>query len=353
MIALTYLRRRPATPVAIALAMTAAVALGSARCDDRPSMPTPDVVRVGSGFMLVWQVPRGDHYEILAARAGATSHTLLTTDEPVARVQLGGSGDHMIVLVWRRPDGDDDGRVRVFTIPIDRDGRPRRDPQPQYIAGDGVCTGIATVGDRYVTGSVLGASRFGDGAVFADTYDRDGNLVGHVGIAFPESSCAIAGNGERVAIAFGKIDPIRLSVRDPATGRWTATAALDDAGFPTRMVAYHDGWALLYIAIGAHHGPAVAIFDGRGALRTIERLPHDVEPSAIDLAVNARGLFVSWIDGRTAHFVPVGGEGRPRTKSVDRAASCARAVGYEDRCAMFALDRDDLGMSIVEIPRCP
>jgi len=135
------------------------------------------------------------------------------------------------------------------------------------------------------------------------------------------------------------------ALRDPDRDRRGAR------DLPVWLIADRDGWAPLYVPIG-DAPPAVATFDRDGHLRATYPLPADLEPLTLDLGVNARGLFVTWLDGATAHVIAIGG-GRERRRRIGRAASYARAIGVDDRCALASIDRDEQTLRIDELARCP
>jgi hypothetical protein len=105
-------------------------------------------------------------------------------------------------------------------------------------------------------------------------------------------------------------------------------------------------WAVLYRV--DDHRVRVKIFNPARELESFE-LPFEVNQTA-DLGVNASGLFVAWLDGRTLHVRGVTG-GEDHRVRVARGAGI-RAIGHDDECAVAVRAPDSERVTIQRFPGC-
>jgi hypothetical protein len=137
-----------------------------------------------------------------------------------------------------------------------------------------------------------------------------------------------------------------LDVKEPSTSTHAIENVSTELDWHVSLVpAAGTSWAVLY---RKDDRARVKIFNRARELESFE-LPFEVNQTA-DLGVNARGLFVAWLDGRTLHVRGVTG-GQDHRARVAKDAGI-RATGHDDECAVAVRIPDSNRVTIERFPGC-
>ena len=148
------------------------------------------------------------------------------------------------------------------------------------------------------------------------------------------SSCATAVAADQLVVAtaehtFGPSTTSGIQIQyltptgEPSRSFWIAGSFAVHA-----LVADGDGVVVLHSSAERLFVTRLSARDGVGA--TIE-VPRAVDPTSADLGVDARGLYVTWLAGRTLHVLALDGTRAHRPRRTGPAPSGARTVGAGDR----------------------
>ena len=234
------------------------------------------------------------------------------------------------------------GATNMIVVPLDGHG-DRVGSEAIYHA-DFACHGMGVIDDHVVLAYdwVARSHKHPNDTLGVMYLDRDGDHVSDHVIAYNPRACAIAVHRREVAvvwtrmyykeqsrayantlyIAFESADshiqhsPLRIPVGDVAWG-------------PARVARYEKEWAVLYAEPDGQL--RVALVDSEGALLATRHLPAEVDAETVDLATNARGAFVTWIDGDRVRSLGIDSANRTWTSAGSRA-SRTRALDDGSSC---------------------
>ncbi len=179
--------------------------------------------------------------------------------------------------------------------------------------------------------------------------DRNARYQGERVIAANPIACASAVRGREIAVVWtrwvetGSAEHsvgLRIAFEDPFRGgrneKFVVPVGSVAVG-PVRVAPHGDDWAVLYSDEDTYLH--LAFVDTRGTLLGTRELPRGVDRDTVDLASNARGIFVTWVDGSRVHFLAI--DGSPRApKTAGSRASETRAFGEVASCvAAWTVDR--------------
>ncbi|MGN6105072.1 MAG: hypothetical protein ACTHU0_08210 [Kofleriaceae bacterium] len=230
----------------------------------------------------------------------------------------------------------------MLVVPLDGNGKVVGGEQ-RYQSMDAACHGAGVIGDRVVIAyrEVGRSHRHPEDVLGVLAVDRNGAYLGNRVVAYNPIACASAVHGREIAIAWTRWvetkpgEPaagLRITFEEPRRDGRHETFVVPvgnvDVG-PVRIVRHGDGWAILYGDPDEHLH--VAFVDTQGRLVGTRALPREVEGDTVDLATNARGLFVTWIDGGRVRVRGIDGSSR-ELKTAGSRASETRALGDAASC---------------------
>jgi len=336
------------------LLLVTLVTLRSCGADDEPQW-RPSVVWDGDAYIATWSIYEGDSTSaVFIQRINETSsHRAVRPIFKGPSVRSGPdiahSGQRAIVVFGQGDTpGDEDWHPRrhLVIVPLDRTGNVTGESQttPWAVSPDTLCTAPAWTGRHFVVGygeySRHHRHRDKMGVIFIT---ESGAYRGHILLRGRSSECALAVQGEVLAVAAGRQasdelgSPYNIDVQFIDT---TTAGLLPDvvtihsvnSGSPWSwvvLVPYNNAWALLYM--DADKTSRVALLDRNGIIDTIA-LPVDVEPATAHLGVNDRGLFVTWRRDGKVHLRGLE-PGPAHTVRAPRSSEGTYAVGHADECA--------------------
>jgi hypothetical protein len=349
-------------------------ALSVARCDPPDPVQPPSMAWNGRSYLAAWSVTDRRGVAVYVHRFGdARSYDVNRKDPPIVRSTeirtrpqlLPGRDGFLLVYNQGDAPGEPDWHPRrtLVATPLDLDGVVRGPSQatPAGLSPDSLCQSPVWNGVVHVLGYVehgrhhrhphdtLGLIFLDARATYLGRRVLDTGFIGR---------CVLALRGEVLAIAtmrhaaltgpWGRIDFVSADTgRELAKGLVLHMAE----GWPDLgLQPYGDGWAVLYQ--DDQRVVRVVRFDPQVILEDLA-LPDDIDPRSMDLGVNERGLFVTWLaDGKT-HLRGVTTGSREHTAPTGGTSGGTRAIGHDDECAVAWSNHDGTRLRLLTAKACP
>jgi len=361
------------TLLPLAMAATAG-ALSLARCDQPDPVLPPSMAWNGVSYLATWSVTDRRGVAVYVHRFGdARSHIVTRKDPPIVRSTeirtrpqlLPGRDGFLLVYNQGDEPGEPDWHPRreLVATPLDRDGAVTGEPQrtPPWLSPDGLCQSPVWNGAAHVLGYVergrhhrhphdtLGLIFLGPRGTYLDRRLLETGLFGQ---------CVLALRGDVIALATTRWSStngawVRVDFVAADTGRELADGPVLDLaeGWPRiGLQPYRDGWAVLYQ--DDQRVIRLVRFDQQAILENLA-LPDDIDPRSMDLGVNDRGLFVTWLaDGKT-HLRGVTSGSREHTAPTGGTSGGTRAIGHDGECAVAWSNHDGTRLRLLTATACP
>lgn len=347
-----------------------ATALGAraAACEP-PTVPQAPAIAVDArgGAMVAWEEldPRDGstlYLRRLDARAGVTT---VRGGTVIARFEHGALFDPPEIVAGR-----DGGLVLIrrdtrepVAIPFDRDGAVTGAPQPfagcafrtSHLACFDLCRRPVAIGDRFVVAHRYGLVQVSDSSLMLSTLDARGVTVANETVPRRATvrGCALAARGDQLVIATsegGLLEETGVHVvLRSAAGATTADVWIPSAANVVAAAADRDGaWVLV-----AERGAARVLLVTEAGLQDTIALPADVDPASADLAVAARGPYVTWLSGGRTHRRGLGAGAPDRRERAGRTPAGTRTAGTGDRCVVAWSEDRGRRLRVAGADRCP
>lgn len=354
----------------IPLLVTAAT-VGMQFCSEPQRSPAPAIAATADRYTVAWMRPAKHGGALLVQQFARDTLTALGPPRAVVeRDDLEAGGVEIVAVadgyvVTSRVDDPEGpmGATNMIAVPLD--GRGDRAGTETTYHFDYACHGLGLIDDRVVLAYdwVARSHKHPNDTLGVMYVDRDGDYVRHHVIAYNPRACAIAVHGRELAVVWTRMyykeesreyantlhiafetadsriqhDPFKVPVGDVAWG-------------PARVARYGDEWAVLYAEPdGSLH---VALVDNDGALLATRHLPAEVDAKTVDLATNARGAFVTWVEGDRVRSLGIDSANRTRTNAGSRA-SRTRALGDGSSCVTVWTVGDGKQARIARSADCP
>lgn len=340
-----------------------------ATCEAPARDPAPALAAGEDRYTVAWVRPtrKGSSFEVQqfdmqSLKPVAAPSTIVQRDDLVAgAVELVAVGGRYLAIGRVRDPQRPNAATRILTVPLDARGHAAGE-QSTFLM-DSACHGARVLGP-YVLIVYTRTARshlhpYASLGVLA--VDRDGNYRGEWSVASSPLACASAVHGGELAIVWthwldGELGKrgigLRVAFEEPRRdGRHeTFVVPVGNVGSgPVRIAPLGEDWAILYADRDKHLH--VVIIDSHGTLRRLHELPDTIDGETVDLASNARGLFVTWVDGGRVRFAGIDGRMRA-AKDAGSSASQTRALGAGTRCvAAWTLSAKHA--SLTEAEGCP
>lgn len=335
--------------------------------------PAPALAAASDRYTVAWMRPAKEGGALLVQQfARDTLKPLGAPRVIVERDDLRDGGVELVAidggyLVTSRiqdPEKSPNWATRLLTARLDRNGALVGD-ETTFFAMDYACPGAGVIDDRVAMAYVWIARshHYPRDVLGVLAVDSDGGYRGSRVIEASPMACASAVHGREIAIAWTRWggEPGRRvaelgiafdgPLRDDRSERFNVPVGDVDAG-PLRVAWYRDTWALLYADRDKHLH--VAFVDRSGTLVEARPLPQDIaiDNDSVDLAPNARGLFITWVDGGRVRARGI--NGAPRVvETAGSAPSTTRALGDAASCVVaWTVDGGKRGR-IAKAADCP
>ena len=330
----------------VGLAGLALAATQLATCEPPNRDFAPAIAATDDRYTVAWV--HGDSFEVQqfakrSLKPLAKPTTIARRDDLVAgAVELVAVGDgYLAIGRVEDPQKEPNWATHMLTVPLDARGHAAGELNTFMF--DRACYGPGVVGPYVLIAykHIARSHRHPYDTLGVLALDRDGSYRGSWTVAANPTNCASTVHGNELAIVWthwfrdnhGKSGyELRVAFEEPRRdGRHDSFVVPVGTvgGRPARIASLGDDIALLYADPDDHLH--VAVIDSHGKLLRRERLPDGIDMETADLGSNARGLFVTWIDGSRVRFVGIDGRIRA-VKGGGNAASRTRALGAESRC---------------------
>jgi hypothetical protein len=330
-------------------------------CEPEYPHTAPRLVRVGDGYVAVWEKLTKTGTTLQSARFSATAstggsqraagRTIWDSDELQSRPMLAGGDQSALVLALEGPDPDpdpdkdrEDPPRFLTTLALGPDGR-ELGPRRTFGMTDRICSSPTWDGQQFLVGVAYRLRRFGsDTVLHLASFSADGVALSEQRVAAGAFwGCAVARHGDVTAVV--------VTVENSETRGYSIVAYLvDDVGVhgPVVIVPNEErmpwpdvvsdpagGWAIAYAS--RDEAARFVRFD-RGGVRDAKVLD-GVDGDTMSLGSNASGVFVAWHERGK---IRLRGIDSNRTRSIDRASRAeTAAIGAGRECAIAWSDGKD------------
>jgi hypothetical protein len=348
-------------PPWISLATLIAIGVAATTCEPEYPHTAPRLVRVGDGYVAVWEKLEKNGTTLQAAQFSATAsargsqrgkgRTIWDSDELQSRPMLAGGDQSALVLALEGPNPDpdpdkdrEDPPRFLTTLALGPDGR-ELGPRRTYGMTDRICSSPTWDGEQFLVGVAYRLRGFGGGTVLhLESFSADGVAQSEQRIAAGAFwGCAVARHGDVTVVVVTVENPERRGYAIAAyfvgergvEGPLVIVPKEERMPWPDVVSDPAGGWAIAY----ANKDEAVRVVrferDGVRDSNTFD----DVDSDTMSLGSNARGVFVSWHERGK---IRLRGIDASKTRSLESASRAeTAAVGFGDECAIAWSDGKD------------
>ena len=323
-------------------------------CEPDYPHTAPRLVRVGDGYVAVWEKLTRDGTTLQSAQFSSkttasgsqrrTGHTIWASDELQSRPMLAGGDQSALVLALEGPNPDPDpdkdreDPPRFLTaLAIGPEGR-ELGPRRTFGMTDRICSSPAWDGQRFLVGVAYRLGRFGSGTVLhLASFSSNGALLKEERIASgPFWGCAVARHDDVTAVVVATENPgrrgysvVAFFVSDHSVeGPLVVVANEERMPWADVVSDPAGGWAIAYAT--KDDEVRFVRFD-RGGVRE-SKLLDGIDADTMSLGSNAADVFVSW---HAAGKIRLRGVNADRTRSLERAGRAeTAAAGFARECAI-------------------
>lgn len=344
----------------VAMIVTAALVASRSCGESPPRAGAPAIAAAYDRYTVAWMRPAKHGGALLVQQfARDTLKPLGPPHVVVEREDLVGAGIELVAIGGgyiatsriEDPYGKPSSATLIVAVPLDPEGNQVGDARA-FPLMDYACHGAGEIRDHVIMAvkRVARSHRFPKDLLGLLVVDRNGRHQSDRVIASNPIACASAVRGRKIAVAWTRwletestesSAGLRIAFPDPFRGDRDDTFVVPVGTiepWPVRVAPHGDDWAILYSDEDKHLH--LAFVDTHGRLLSTRELPREVDRRSVDLDSNARGIFVTWIDGSRVRTLGLDGSSRvhkvagsraSRTRALGDVASCVAAWTVDNR----------------------